>query len=160
MKKALDQAKQALEAGEFPVGCVLVYQGRILQSGARRRSIGTKRNEVDHAEMVALRRLSDLGDAIDHSQITAFSTLEPCLMCFSALILAGIGEIVYAYEDIMGGGTGCELARLPPLYRDSLLKVVPGVLRAESLALFKVFFADPANDYLRNSLLAEYTLGA
>jgi tRNA(adenine34) deaminase len=160
MKKALVQAEQALAAGEFPVGCVLVYQDNILETGARRSSIGSKRNEIDHAEIVALRRLSDQGDSIDHSQITAFSTLEPCLMCYSALILAGIGEIVYAYEDIMGGGTGCELSRLTPLYRDSSLKVVPGILRAESIKLFKYFFADPANDYLKQSLLAEYSLGA
>jgi tRNA(adenine34) deaminase len=160
MTKALEQAQQALEAGEFPVGCVLVCQDKILETGARRRSIGSKRNEIDHAEIVALRRLSDLGDSIDHSQITAFCTLEPCLMCFSALILAGIGKIVYAYEDIMGGGAGCELSRLRPLYRDSSLIVVPGVLRTESLKLFKDFFADPANDYLKQSLLAEYTLGA
>ena len=159
MKKALEQAEQALETGEFPVGCVLVYQDQILETGARRRSTGGNRNEIDHAEIVALRRLSDLGEAIDHSQITAFSTLEPCLMCYSALILAGIGEIVYAYEDIMGGGTGCELSRLTPLYRDSSLIVVPGVLRAESLKLFKKFFADPANDYLKRSLLAEYIMG-
>lgn len=160
MIKALEKAGQALAAGEFPVGCVLVYQNKILETGARRSSIGSHRNEIDHAEMVALRRLSDLGDSIDHSQITAFSTMEPCLMCYSALILAGIGKIVYAFEDIMGGGTGCELSRLAPLYRASPLKVVPGILRAESLKLFKDFFADPANDYLKQSLLAEYTLGA
>ncbi len=160
MQKALKQAEQALEAGEFPVGCVLIYQDKILQTGARRSSIGSNRNEIDHAEIVALRRLSDLGDAIDHSQITAFCNLEPCLMCYSALILAGIGEIVYAYEDVMGGGTGCELSRLTPLYRNSSLKVVPGILRAESLKLFKDFFADPANDYLKQTLLAEYSLGA
>jgi tRNA(adenine34) deaminase len=160
MKKALVQAEQALRAGEFPVGCVLVFQDKILETGARLSSSGGNRNEIDHAEMVALRRLSYLGNSIDHGQITAFSTLEPCLMCYSALILAGIGEIVYAYEDIMGGGTGCELSRLTPLYRDSSLSVVPGILRAESLRLFKDFFADPANDYLKNSLLAEYTLGA
>lgn len=160
MKKALQQARQALAAGEFPVGCVLVYRDKILQTGARRRSIGHSRNEVDHAEIVALRRLSDLGASVDHSQITAFSTLEPCLMCYSALILSGIGEVVYAYEDVMGGGTGCELSRLKPLYRDSPLRVVAGVLRAESLELFKAFFADPANDYLKPSRLAEYTLEA
>jgi tRNA(adenine34) deaminase len=160
MKKALKQADRALQAGEFPVGCVLVYQDKILQTGARRSTIGGSRNEVDHAEIVALRRLSELGESLDHSQITAFSTMEPCLMCYSALILAGIGEIVYAYEDVMGGGTGCELSRLTPLYRNSSLKVVPGILRAESLELFKDFFANPANDYLRQSLLAEYTLAS
>jgi tRNA(adenine34) deaminase len=158
MRQALEQAEQALAAGEFPVGCVLVYQDKILGTGARQGSIAGDRNEIDHAEIVALRRLSDLGDTVDHSQITAFSTMEPCLMCYSALILAGIGKIVYAYEDVMGGGTGCELSRLTPLYRDSPVKVRPGILRAESLKLFKEYFADPANDYLRQSLLAEYTL--
>ena len=159
MKMALEQARQALAAGEFPVGCVLVHHDRILETGARRRSIGSDRNEIDHAEIVALRRLSGSGNLIDRSQITAYSTMEPCLMCYSALILAGIGKIVYAYEDIMGGGTGCELSRLTPLYRDSKLKIVPGILRAESLKLFKDFFADPENEYLKSSLLAEYTLG-
>ena len=158
MRQALEQAEQALAAGEFPVGCVLVYQDKILGTGARRGSVPGDRNEIDHAEIVALRRLSDLKDTVDHSQITAFSTMEPCLMCYSALILAGIGKIVYAYEDVMGGGTGCELSRLTPLYRDSPVKVMPGILRAESLKLFKEYFADPANDYLRQSLLAEYTL--
>jgi len=158
MKKALKQAAKAMAAGEFPVGCVLVYQDKILATGARRGSIGDDRNEIDHAEIVALRRLTEFEDQVDHSQITAFSTMEPCLMCYSALILAGIGKIVYAYEDAMGGGTGCELSRLTPLYKDSPVKVVPGILRADSLKLFKDFFADPANDYLKQSLLAEYTL--
>ena len=160
MKTALEQAKQALAAGEFPVGCVLVYQDKILETGARRSSIGSNRNEIDHAEIVALRRLSDSGNLIDRSQITAYSTMEPCLMCYGALILAGIGKVVYAYEDVMGGGTGCDLSRLTPLYKDSPLKVVPGVLRAESLKMFKDYFADPTNAYLRQSLLAENTLRA
>jgi len=150
----------ALEAGEFPVGCILVHEDKILVTGARRFSRGSNRNEIDHAEIVALRRLSKLGDAIDPSRITAFSTMEPCLMCYSALILAGIGSIVYAYEDVMGGGTGCDLSRLTPLYRDSSSKVVPGILRAESLKLFKAFFSNPESDYFKQSLLAEYTLEA
>jgi len=160
MKIALEQAKMALEAGEFPVGCILVHEDKILVTGARRFSRGSNRNEIDHAEIVALRRLSKLGDAIDPSRITAFSTMEPCLMCYSALILAGIGSIVYAYEDVMGGGTGCDLSRLTPLYRDSSSKVVPGILRAESLKLFKAFFSNPESDYFKQSLLAEYTLEA
>ena len=160
MKMALEQAKLALAAGEFPVGCVLVHQDKILVSGARQFSSGRNRNEIDHAEIVALRRLSELGEAINPSRITAFSTMEPCLMCYSAMILAGIGTIVYAYEDVMGGGTGCDLSRLTPLYRDSPPKLVAGVLRTESLNLFKDFFAAPTNDYFKHSLLAEYTLGA
>jgi tRNA(adenine34) deaminase len=79
-------------------------------------------------------------------------------MCFSALMLHGIGEIVYSYEDAMGGGTACDRSQLSPLYRDSRIRVGCGVRRGESLALFKAFFADPRHSYWRGSRLAEYTL--
>jgi len=159
MRKALDQAEHALAEGEFPVGCVMVYQDKILVSGSRKGTIGDDRNEIDHAEMVALRRLFAIEDKIDPDKITVFCTMEPCLMCYAALILAGVGEIVFAYEDVMGGGTGCELSRLKPLYKNSPVTVMPGVMRAESLKIFKTYFSNPANSYWKQSLLAEYTLG-
>jgi len=159
MKKALDQAEHALAKGEFPVGCVMVYQNKILVTGSRKGTIGAARNEIDHAEMVALRRLIESEDKIDPGNITVFCTMEPCLMCYGALILADVGAIVFAYEDVMGGGTGCELSRLKPLYKNSPVKVVPGVMRAESLKIFKTYFSNPANSYWKQSLLAEYTLG-
>jgi tRNA(adenine34) deaminase len=158
MGKALEQAEQALAAGEFPVGCVLACGNKILATGARKGTAGVGCNEIDHAEMVALRRLTENQDQLDRGRVTAFVTMEPCLMCYSALIISGIGRIVYAYEDVMGGGTGCNLSCLNPLYKNSPVKVVAGVLRTASLKMFKAFFADPANRYLRKTLLAEYTL--
>jgi len=158
MRAALDQASQALAGGEFPVGCILVCRDEILAAGARTGTAGESCNEVDHAEMIALRRLSEISDQTDRRKITAFVTMEPCLMCYGALLIAGIGRIVYAYEDVMGGGTCCDLSRLNPLYKNSPVKVVSGVLRSASLKLFQAFFADPANHYLRQTLLAEYTL--
>jgi tRNA(adenine34) deaminase len=158
MEKALNQARKALDAGEFPVGCVLVYKGRILVSAFR---IGTNAgpgNEVDHAEMMALRRLVDLKENVDPRELTMFCTMEPCLMCLGALLLSGIGEVVYAYEDVMGGGTGCDLTGLTPLYRDQKISIVPHILRQESIELFKEFFQNPENSYWKGSLLAEYTL--
>lgn len=158
MKTALDRAEQALADGEFPVGCVMVHQSKILVTGIRRGTIGGSGNEIDHAEMVALRHLIDFGEQINAGEITVFCTMEPCLMCYSALILAGIGKIVYAYEDVMGGGTECELAKLKPLYQSSPIRVVPHVLRAESLRIFKSYFSNPTNTYWKQSLLAEYTM--
>ncbi|MBU0986895.1 MAG: nucleoside deaminase [Proteobacteria bacterium] len=158
MQIALGLAEKALAAGEFPVGCVLVCQGRVIADGARVGTKGDFINEVDHAEMVALRRLIDLKENIDKREITLFCTMEPCLMCLGALILNGVGRIVYAYEDVMGGGAGCDLAKLTPLYRDRSISIVPNVLRPQSLALFKTFFRSPENNYWRGSLLAEYTL--
>jgi tRNA(adenine34) deaminase len=158
MKKALGLAEDALARGEFPVGCVMVHREKTLVTGARKGTIGDDRNELDHAEMVALRSLIERNGTINPGDVTVFCTMEPCLMCYAALILAGIGKIVYAYEDVMGGGSTCELSRLKPLYKNSPITVVAGVLRTESLNLFQTYFSNPANSYWKNSLLAEYTL--
>ena len=158
MSAALNQAAEALKTGEFPVGCVMVHQYRIIASGARQGTASGGRNETDHAEILTLKELSELENAPDPQEITAFCTMEPCLMCFGALLIAGIGEIVYAYEDVMGGGTHCDLSRLPPLYSDSPVSIVPGIMREESLVLFKAFFNGPDCSYWKESRLAEYTL--
>jgi len=158
MTEALQQAEAALNTGEFPVGCVVVHENRIIATGAREGSAGDCPNEVDHAEMVALRRLISLKSSINFREVTLYSTLEPCLMCFGALIINDIGKIVFAYEDAMGGGTRCDFTRLPPLYQEKQVSVVPNILRQKSLQLLKAFFSNPENIYLKGTLLAEYTL--
>ena len=158
MTEALKLAHDALDRGEFPVGCVMVYRGDIIATGARKHTRGDAKNEIDHAEMVALRRLSELTEDIDRGKIIVYCTMEPCLMCLAAIVISGIRNIVYAYEDIMGGGTSCNLALLKPLYSSNPISILPDIERNRSLALFKAFFADPQNDYWQNSLLARYTL--
>ena len=158
MKKALDQAGKALDDGEFPVGCVLVHQNRILATGARKGTVGNFPNEIDHAEIIALKRLADMKININKKKIVLFTTMEPCLMCLGASILSGISEIVYAYEDVMGGGINCDLTKLSPLYTNNPISIVPHILRQQSLELFKAFFNTPENSYWKGSLLADYTL--
>jgi len=158
MKAALEQAEAAYHAGEFPVGCILVHKDRVLASGRRTGTTAEGVNEVDHAEMVALRRLVLAGRDVAPAEIVLFSTLEPCLMCYGAVILSGIRTIVYAFEDVMGGGTGCDLTQLSPLYREAGISIIPHVRRADSVQLLKAFFANPENVYWKDSLLARYTL--
>ncbi len=158
MQMALDLARSALALDEFPVGCIMVHKGNIITRGTRR---GTRKkipSELDHAEIMALRELETMNEPIDRKRITIYATLEPCLMCYGALLISGIGTIVYAYEDIMGGATACDRSRLPDLYKNSGVEIIPGICRQESLALFKDYFARPGMDYWRNSLLAQYTL--
>ena len=52
--------------------------------------------------MVAMRGFVNSGEDIDSSEVTLFCTMEPCLMCLGAIVLSGIGKVVFAYEDIMG----------------------------------------------------------
>jgi len=174
MSEALDLAANALSNGVFPVGCVLVSGNMIVGSGVRSHTMPGDVNELDHAEVCALRDWIERGHPLGHGEntgITAYCNLEPCLMCFGALILNGIKRIVYAYEDVMGGATGLDFSRPMTgaagpvgslfndnLYAESRIEILGGIKRRESLALFKRFFSDPAQSYWRDSLLYKYTL--
>lgn len=156
MRPALEEASTALGEGEFPVGCVLVEGEQILARARRKNSTGTQANELDHAEVLAVRNLLTTHPAPDCGKITVYSTMQPCLMCYATLLLSGFRRFVWAYEDVMGGGTELPLDRLPGLYAKMRVKEMPHVLRSESLALFQQFFRQ--YDYWRDSPLARYTL--
>lgn len=160
MLLALQQAQLALANNEFPVGAVIVAGKEPVAAGRRRNSLNETANELDHAEIVALRDLLARRPDIDRQTLTVYSTMEPCLMCYSAMLLNGIRTFIYAYEDAMGGGTGLQLAQLPPLYQAMVteVRILPHILRQESLELFKTFFSSQENNYWQGSLLAEYTL--
>ncbi|MBF0202722.1 MAG: nucleoside deaminase [Desulfamplus sp.] len=198
MKLALKEAAKALELGEFPVGCVIVFNGKVVASGSRLGTASPEKrpSEIDHAEIRALKSLEeninhhkninhhngknmnhhdgsdngrdmciDNGSNIDREIINIipeeciiYCTMEPCLMCFGAIILSGIKQIFYAFEDPMGGGTSCNLGELPILYRESGIKVVPYLFREESLKFFAQFFSRKNNFYWKNSFLEQYTL--
>ena len=160
MELALDQAKIAFDNGEFPVGCVIVDTEQVIASGARVGTTSDKSvlSEIEHAEIRALKNLENIDKQFIPEKLTLFSTMEPCLMCFGAIILTGIKTIVYAYEDPMGGGTKCNLSKLPLLYKNADIEVFPGVLRQKSLDLFNNFFNKEDNLYWKNSYLEKYTL--
>ncbi len=181
MELALEQASEALKQGEFPVGCVLVAGGEVVGSGARYKSAGIDVNELDHAEIMALRNWLQRGRQGAGGCITAYVTLEPCFMCLGALMINDIGRIVFAYEDVMGGACGTDFSR--PLtaghermaeghmpcntgghiylkYGSTLSdsRIIGGVMRKESLELFYEFFSNDSNEYLKDTYLAHYTI--
>lgn len=156
MQAALEEARQALAEGEFPVGCVLVAQGHIMARGRRQNSTEFSCNEIDHAEILTLRRLVGEHPDLDLQRVTVYSTLEPCLMCYSTLLLSGVRSFVWAYEDVMGGGANLPLNMLNILYAQMRVQLIDRVLRQESLRLFQQFFR--SGSYWQDSLLARYTL--
>ena len=160
MRLALQQARQALAGNEFPVGAVIVAENQPVAFGRRANSRSETANELDHAEIVALRDLLARRPDIARDTLTVYSTMEPCLMCYSTMLLNGIRTFVYGYEDAMGGGTNLPLTHLAPLYQamEPEVHILPHILRQESLDLFKAFFSSPENNYWQGSLLADYTL--
>jgi tRNA(adenine34) deaminase len=159
MRLALAEAEIALESGEFPVGCIITDGESVVASGYRQSSSGDIANELDHAEIMALKNLWKNRPEISRDRLCLYSTLEPCLMCFGAVLISGITRIVYAFEDAMGGGTGLVRPGMPPLYREIDLTVIPNVCRQESLQLLQHYFSDMENRYLRNTFFEAYTMG-
>ena len=158
MSEALDLAKTALACGEFPVGCVIADGDTVVARGHRTGTAKDSGNEIDHAEINALRHLCAAKANVNQSTLTLYCTMEPCLMCFSAIMLCGVKRIVYAYEDVMGGGTGLDRSGLPLLYRDAKLTIVSGVLRKKSIVLFQRFFTESGNGYWADSPLSHHAL--
>lgn len=156
MDLALEEARAALAAGEFPVGCVMVAEGQVVAKGRRRNSLQGCRNEIDHAEILTLRQLIAERPELDLATVTVYSTLEPCLMCYSTMLLSGIRSFVWAYEDVMGGGANLPLYMLNTLYAQMKVTLVDRVRREESLRLFQQFFR--SGSYWQDSLLARYTM--
>jgi len=173
MRQAIGLAEQALRAGDFPVGCVLVHGDAIVGEGYRIGSFGPGMNELDHAEIRALRDWYGKG-AVGRGRdpgLSVYCTLEPCLMCLGALLLNGVRRIVFAYEDVMGGACGIALSGVgsasdgissgygETLYGSMDVAIRGGILRSESLALFRAFFSNPSSGYWRGSPLARHVMG-
>ena len=160
MELALAQARSAYEGGQFPVGCVIVQDGQVVSSGARAGTAGEVSffSEIDHAEIRALKGLEAFGKEFKPEAAVLYCTMEPCLMCFAAILLSGIKTVVFAYEDVMGGGTCVDLNTAGPLYQDAGVRIIPHVLREKSLDLFYKFFNKETNLYWKGSLLEAYTL--
>ncbi len=183
MKIAIEMGQEALDQGEFPVGAIIVHQGKIVGSARRHNSKGTQENELDHAEILAIRDWLSRG-APGRGKAICYSTLEPCLMCLGALIINGIGAIRFSYEDVMGGACGIDFnapfsaaaMRYGPgqgaisattihfpsrefhLFRGFADRIRGGILRRQGLKLFREFFSRHDNHYLKDTLLARYTL--
>jgi len=101
MKKALSLAAKAEERGEVPVGAVLVREGRVIGRG-HNEPIG-KNDPSAHAEMVALRAAGKKAAAYRLNGCELYVTLEPCVMCYSAMVHARIAKLYYGADDPKNG---------------------------------------------------------
>ncbi|WP_197023970.1 tRNA adenosine(34) deaminase TadA [Butyrivibrio sp. NC2002] len=138
MKAALKQARKAMELGEVPIGCVIVYEDKIIGRGYNRRN--TDKSVLCHAEITAIKKAcKKIGDWRLEDCIL-YVTLEPCQMCAGAIVQSRIPKVVMGALSPKSGCGGSILNILENPEFNHQVEVVKGVLEEESSQILKEFF--------------------
>jgi tRNA(adenine34) deaminase len=138
MQVALHEARAAADAGEVPVGAILVKDGEILERGNNR----TIRDcdPTAHAEIIALRKAARAGNNYRLMGTTLYVTIEPCAMCAGAIIQARVSRVVYGADDPKGGAVRSCFEVLSHVKLNHQVEITPGVMAAECAAILQTFF--------------------
>ena len=138
MRAALDEARRAFDAGEVPVGAVVVLNGEIVGRGFNQ-PINAK-DPTAHAEVVALRAAARFVGNYRLVGAMLYVTIEPCLMCVGAMVHARVGTLVFGAVEPKAGAivSSCQAHELPSL--NHRIEVVGGVLDEECRAIIQEFF--------------------
>lgn len=138
MEEALRSAQRALEAGEVPVGAVVVHAGKIIGCGGNRNLADS--DPTAHAEIVALRQA---GAALGNHRLEGcelFATIEPCAMCAGALVHARLKRLVYGADDHKAGAVRSVMQVLNHPSLNHRMEVRSGVLAGRCAELLQSFF--------------------
>ena len=138
MRRALDLAVQAAEAGEVPVGAVVTLGEEIVAEA--RNAMRGQLDPTAHAEMVAIRSAAEKLGSPRLDKCTLWVTLEPCAMCAAAMAIARIAALRFGAEDPKGGGVvhGARVFAQPTCHHRP--DVLAGIGEAEAAALLREFF--------------------
>ncbi len=137
MQRAAELAKAAAQAGEVPVGAVIVKENKIIAEGYNRRE--AKQNALSHAETEAINAACEALSSWRLDGCTIYVTLEPCPMCTGAIMASRIERVVFGAYDEKGGAMGgvCNLCELPFVQRP---QVVGGFMQEECQEILTAFF--------------------
>jgi tRNA(adenine34) deaminase len=140
MREAMAEAALAADAGDVPVGCVLVHDGAIIARAHNHRQ--RAQDPTAHAELIALRAASQVLGSFRMIGVTAYVTLEPCPMCAGALVNARVPRVVYGCDDPKAGAVRSlyNIGTDPRL--NHRFELLPGVLAGDCAAQLSGFFAD------------------
>ncbi len=140
MKEAIKQAKKAYELEEAPIGCVIVYEDKIIGRGYNRRTID--KNTLAHAELIAIRKASKRMDDWRLEECTMYVTLEPCQMCAGALVQSRMKRVVIGCMNPKAGCAGSVVDLLQvPEFNHQVEKEI-GICEEECSSLMKQFFRE------------------
>lgn len=138
MSEAIKEARQAIEEDEVPVGCVVVYKGKIIARGHNQ--IERLKDPTAHAEMLALTSATNYLGVKWLNGSSVYVTIEPCSMCAGALVLARIKHIYYGAKDPKTGACGSVLNIANHKKLNHRIKVKGGILQKECGSLLSEFF--------------------
>ena len=140
MRQAITQAKKALKSEDVPIGCIIVYEGRVIARGYNKRN--KKKTTLAHAELLAIAKASKVIDDWRLEECTMYVTLEPCQMCAGAIIQARIPQVIMGCMNPKAGcgGSILNILEMPQFNHQAL--VTRGVMEQECSDILKVFFTE------------------
>lgn len=138
MREALRLAASAGDAGEIPVGALVVSRGAIIGRGANRQI--RDGDPTAHAEIVALREAARVAGDFRLRESTVYTTLEPCAMCAGALVTARVARLVFGSRDLRFGAVRSKFRIADSDLLNHRMEISEGVLAAECLAPLRSFF--------------------
>jgi len=146
MRLALEQAKLTLAENEFPVGAVVVAEGKVIGRGRK----SSSDFHLGHAETAAIQQALQGKRYTRKDDLVLYTTLEPCTMCYGTMLHCPIRKVVFGLDDPWGGATQHDALALPARHREKVLEVVGGVLKEESRRLLREFLSITNDPYWKN----------
>ena len=138
MHRALELAAEAAAKGEIPVGALIVHEGQVIAESGNLKE--ANQDPIGHAELLVIRKASEVLARWRLSGCTLYVTLEPCTMCAGAIIHARLDRVVFAATDPKAGAVHSLYQILQDPRLNHAPQVTAGVLQAEASGQLKKFF--------------------
>lgn len=138
MQEALKEAIKAKEKEEVPVGCVILYKDRIVARAHNQ--VETLKDPTAHAEMIAITQAASALKSKWLQGALVYVTIEPCVMCVGALVLARIKQLVFGAKDSKTGACGSVFNIIKEKNLNHRFKIKSGIMEKDCISLISEFF--------------------
>ena len=138
MREALKLAKKAFEADEVPIGAVAVFKNQIIGRGHNRTE--QLQDPTAHAEIIAITAAANALGTWRLENVDVYTTIEPCIMCAGALVLARVRKVIFGARDEKFGGCGSVFNIVGEEKLNHQIKIEQGLLKEQAAGLMKEFF--------------------
>ena len=153
MLLALKEAKKALLIDEVPVGCVIVYNNKVVARGYNKRE--KEQDATSHAEINAIRKASKKINNWRLCDMDLYVTVEPCIMCAGAIMWSRFRRVIYGAKDPKGGALGTSINIFDTPNINHHPEIVGGVLEEECSSIIKNYFKEKRAKYESSYILFE-----